>query len=732
MQKKIYFFLFSIFILIIFYILVYRILNPNLAWLAFPIGLLFLKWIEVSLIRGFLLLKKMPKERIQLNLKATGLVFPENYFEKNLKYRACAVIVSFGFVFTYFLWNDFVTTYNEVSDYLKVSKPILKIEYPSFSNLNPMYLYLNESKIDVSVDTSSYLEFRIENLKSEDSWKILLKENKSSGVEKSFSYNISSGVWSSSVASLYEQFEEKENEHNMNKNSKNIEFVLSKQDKKFSGVIHISHTADPTVKLETLAADYSDKDVVVGKINFTVDVSSAVPLTLVELSVRTQSGYHFEKTLAEFANSAEFQFKSSDIDLVTTGIPFVSEDVLYVKAVAKTVLSSLVGESKELVFPVKTPVQVRQELIKNLESAMKELKSLKKVTVEQNNKLQESLSQAVKLASQLSKSGVIKRNIIESMNYIENMSFKNDQYYNSALGKIQSTLNILKRQQKINEAGNFLVRLQSLKNNIVTLNKSETNVMNLISDANELTELAQQLKDHLFEMSKNETFPLSKNEKLIIDKVLKTDKTPQEIHETAKHLQQKKLSEAQQDIQLAVDEANNHLGFAMQIMQQARQRAIQEARIQLQNADNALENSKLAANKIETLLQFSKAKESLDKTPQFGGEFNEALNDAKNATKKAHSYVEENKSSDKTHATQVAQENVEKAILSLQDEEESDKDLQKEQDERAYRSSMDVLAAQGVLDSGWRKKILEEISRLKSQGESSDSPMIRYLESRLR
>jgi hypothetical protein len=45
---------------------------------------------------------------------------------------------------------------------------------------------------------------------------------------------------------------------------------------------------------------------------------------------------------------------------------------------------------------------------------------------------------------------------------------------------------------------------------------------------------------------------------------------------------------------------------------------------------------------------------------------------------------------------------------------------------------MDILAVQGTLDASWRKKILEEISKLKSQGETAESPMIRYLESRLR
>jgi hypothetical protein len=45
---------------------------------------------------------------------------------------------------------------------------------------------------------------------------------------------------------------------------------------------------------------------------------------------------------------------------------------------------------------------------------------------------------------------------------------------------------------------------------------------------------------------------------------------------------------------------------------------------------------------------------------------------------------------------------------------------------------MDAMNAQGQLDSGWRKKIFEEISRLREQGVPADAEIIRYLESRLR
>lgn len=204
------------------------------------------------------------------------------------------------------------------------------------------------------------------------------------------------------------------------------------------------------------------------------------------------------------------------------------------------------------------------------------------------------------------------------------------------------------------------------------------------------------------------------------------------MQEVEKKLAANNIFEAQQAVQKALDEANNHLGFSMQLLQQARLKAMHDAKIKLNRADMELENSKYFPRKKETLNALDNTKSYLEQTPRLGGEFNEFLQEAKKNTKKTIQYANNDSTFDKLISTQKAQEAVERAILSLQDEEESDKDMQKEQDAHSYRSTMDILAAQSVLDSTWRKKILDEISKLKSQGEASDSAMIRYLESRLR
>jgi len=716
------------------YFFSFRILNSQIAWLAFPIGLLFLKWFDLAIIQGFQTLKNYSKERIELNLKAAGISYKKDFYKKTLYLKLFSIIILYIAIFSFTLSKDINDIYQYISQNLKTSKPILKIEFPSYSGQLPKYYDLSANSYEINIDTSSYLEVNIDNLKKDNNWQVLFIENNKVYPERNYTYSLQAGSWSSSVSSLFSLFDEKTNNEDNNKKnlSRNIKIILTNKDKKYISTLILSPTSKPIVNIESANSENKDFKELQGKLNFEIDVKSTVPLTLVELSIRTHSGYHFEKSLAEFSNASEFNFKSDNAELVTLGIPFLQEDTLYVKAIAKTVLSGIFGESKELVFPIKTPIQVRAEIIRKLEEAKKLLIKMNKVTSEQKSKIIPPLSNAAQLAGNLSQSGIVRRNIIESINSVEKISLKNDQNYNSSLGKIQTTINILKRQQNASESSNFLARLQNLKSKIQMLNSKEKDYSEFSSESFELSEIASNLNKQLMNMTNNETYPLTINEKKTLQNILKNDNTSLKVKSTAQSLKQNNLIEAQQEIQNAFEEANNHLGFAMQIMQQVRQRAMQDAKIKLQKADSSLENSKYFPTKNEILNEISNAKDLLEKTPLLGGEFNESLNSAKSATRKSFVFGADERAYERIASTQKAQEAIEKAILSLQDEEESDKELQKEQDARAFRSTMDILAAQSVLDSSWRKKILEEISRLKSQGESSDSPMIRYLESRLR
>jgi hypothetical protein len=157
-----------------------------------------------------------------------------------------------------------------------------------------------------------------------------------------------------------------------------------------------------------------------------------------------------------------------------------------------------------------------------------------------------------------------------------------------------------------------------------------------------------------------------------------------------------------------------------------------DARTKLQKSDQNLEETKSQLPSQKILSNLLNTKDLLKKIAPLGNDFNEALHDAQEHLKSTFVLAQQRKNFERLRETRMTQEAIEKALLSLQDEEENEKEMQKERDARTYRSAMDILAVQGTLDASWRKKILEEISKLKSQGETAESPMIRYLESRLR
>ncbi|WGL59585.1 hypothetical protein QEJ31_13725 [Pigmentibacter sp. JX0631] len=732
MKSKLIHFFFAIFFTIHLSFILYKFINPSLVWTAFPISLLALRLLDVYLFQGQKIIKTFSNERIQLNLSAAG--FSGNNYIKKFNRKKFFLFFLFIGSFFFTFKEEFHLTVDRFTALFQNSYPVLKIEYPSYLSKNPLFIELSKKEQSIEIDSSYYLEINVNNLKKSDTWQVFLIDKNQVYPEKNLSYQMRNGSWSSSVQEMYASFAKDMLNTNIltNKDPKNIELIVSNKEKIFKINLKVNLTLKPEVVFESILKENLDSPQLHGKLNFKLSVNSKVPLTNIELNVRTKSGYSFKKTIAEFANAAEFEFNSESVELVTLGIPFLAEDILYVKANAKTVLSDLVGESKELQFPIKTPLQVRGEIIKNLEDALNRLTHMKKADTVFKSEVLTTLSKSSQLSINLSQSGVVRRNILEAMSSVENMSLKNDSYYEKAKAKIITTLNILNRQQKANETNNFMARLLNLKNNLL-LNENVVNHKNEFrSEAAELQELASGINLQIKKIVNESAYPLSNTEKKSIITLLNADKTSEKLKATEKSLSSDNIYESQNHIQKAMDEANNHLGFAMQLLQQARLKAMQEAKIQLNHADLSLENSKYATNKSEVLKSLEKGKTNLDKTPRLGGEFNEFLQDAKNHTKKTIQAANSDSSFDKLVYTQKAQEAVERAILSLQDEEDSDKDMQKEQEAHSYRSMMDILSAQSTLDSTWRKKILDEISKLKSQGETSDSPMIRYLESRLR
>jgi hypothetical protein len=309
------------------------------------------------------------------------------------------------------------------------------------------------------------------------------------------------------------------------------------------------------------------------------------------------------------------------------------------------------------------------------------------------------------------------------------MQDSQDDHSKAAQKKIQTAMESLQREQNKDRLASVFARLQNLKSTIAKATKEE--LPKLKDDAENLSKDVQTLKKGLRDAVENSASGLTLEEKQEAQRLLDFDKTERKLEDIKSQLESGDKNRAESTASQANEEAQQHMGAAMQMLMAARQRAMKEARDKLTEADKKLEeakNSMAQQQNPQADESLRSAQKDLESTPRLGKEFNEHLNNAKSRTGKA---LKEGEGQQEQNAN-AAQEEIVKALASLQDEEEMEKDGQRESEEQAYRSSMDVMAAQGQLDVGWRKKILEEISRLRAQGESADSPLLKYLESRLR
>jgi hypothetical protein len=702
-----------------------RILGEELWWFGCLLSYVLFEYLQLAFYAAYTARRSLGETRFKLNLNAAHIAPRKLWpYQTRLIFVFVGVISGFGLT----LKSDFQTALGEIVSILEPEVAYVRIEYPGYANTPPIEKELDRgNSFVVQVDTGSFVQVFVRNKKKSSKWNLIINQPEASAEAKAREekHDLSeSGRWSSSVASLYARF-------GVPKQPTAFEFQLFENKGTPAKIrVETSPVPIPIVQLDPTAlpeGELSPADI--GKLYFNVEANSRIPLSLVELAVRTKSGYRFSKTLGEFANASELNFTSQRSELSTMGIPFSEKDILYIKAVAKTVAPDIVGESREIEIHVKSRQEIRQELVKELEEALETLKNAKGTTEEQKNSVQKNLSKAQQLSTQLGRRSPMRKLLDEAQKEIERMQASQDDHSKTAQKKIQTAMESLQREQNKDRLASVFARLQNLKSTIAKASKQE--LPKLKEDAQNLSKDVQTLKQGLHDAVENSASGLTLEEKQEAQRLLNFDKTDKKLEDIMAQLESGDKNRAESTATQANDEAQQHMGAAMQMLMAARQRAMKEAREKLTEADKKLEDAKNSlAQKQDPKADESlrSAQKDLESTPRLGKEFNEHLNNAKSRTGKA---MREGPGQQEQNAS-AAQDEIVKALSSLQDEEEMEKDGQRDSEEQAYRSSMDVMAAQGQLDVGWRKKILEEISRLRAQGESADSPLLKYLESRLR
>lgn len=717
MQRTLFFLrlLFVTFVTAIIYTLTCKWVDRDLAVFSLPLSLVFLHWCHLAIVQPWWEMRSLSRARIELNLEASRVRSTHYRFKNHLNILLLAVALGMGaslsFQESFLKWGQYALRS------LLPTQAKLSVEAPSYARIGPKEYALSTENTLITTDTESYLKLRLEN--ADGVWSLSLNSNG----KKQQAQLSATGLWSTSTQALYTRLQTNTTNE---RPPLSVTLELSNGKKTFHATLALNPTPKPDVVLEQVSPQRQAQENAKEKLAFGVAVQSVVPLSLIELSVRTKSGYQFKKTLGEFTNDRQEQFRLPYTELLTAGIPFQSDDILYVKAVAKTVLAELVGESKELSFPIQTPMQIRQEVIQKLERA---LANLKKGGTKENilKDLQESKEQL----GSMSKYGSMQRNLSKAMEQASASQRKQDAQSRAAQAQIQKVLDMLKRQQKNAETINFIYQLQKLNadlNQEKNLDNKETHAQ----EADKLQVKAQKIHRDLTGLAKLAGEFLEPEEKKLVQTLLQADKTAQNLNTAKKALGENNLPASRAQTQMALDSAVKNLSGAAQILSQARARAIAKAKKHLNAASDALEHSIQESSSKEMEEFLKEGTEHLQQTPIVNEEMMAALGSAKKNTEESKQAVRQKKWDKQLKSAQNAQNDIERALLSLEDEEQNEQQSQREQEERNYRASMDILSAQGQLDASWRKKILEEIARLKKQGTPSDDPMIQYLESRLR
>ena len=718
-----------------------ELLGSSLWFFGLPFTLVLLQYFEVAVANGSRTLKKIPTARLRLNMKASGISKLPVVWPFQVRFFVLALVLLSCFF--YAMRDRVAESFVAVAEALRKEEVMLRIEYPTFAELPALETLLADKNQEFTADTGSYIQLFVKNKKPSTQWQLQIQAQSTgkNSTENTGTNDIpsvplasqneslsASGNFAQSMASLYSLFKLSEKE------GARFVFTLSNDGKKTrTATVNVSPVPVPVVNLELLSSSQDQGSTAgdpgaAGKLNFSVRAQSKVPLALVELSVRTESGYRFNKTLGEFANSNQLDFESKLAELSTFGIPFSANDILYVKAVAKTVVAGLEGESRELNIVIKNRQQIREQVIEKLLNALKELRSNEKPFAESQTQIQEDLHEAESAANSLGRQSTASRQTRAAQEDARTMAAKGDKNAKAAEKKIESALESLKREADSEDMGNLFARLQSLKSSISRANDDE--LKNISKDAQKLKADAEQMHEKLSQALQSPSANLSPEEMQAAQSMLGKDKTAQKLEATAEALGQGKRNESAQGATEAFDESQKSMGSVMQLLQAARARAMKEARERLTTADGQLEQAK-GKTPQKAQGQVEEAQKELGQTPQLSQEFNEALSEAQEAGKDAQKKAQKG-NPEFQDAVQQTQEGIVKALSALQDEEESQRQQSRDQDGQNYRTAMDALAAQGQLDVGWRKRILDEIARLRGRGEGADSPLIKYLESRLR
>lgn len=719
-----------------------RFVGWHLWWLVIACLFASIAAVEVLLIPGLVALRDLGSQRVSLNLIAEG--------NSSHRWRVFPVVVAsrlciFGLLAAFLYGNSpFAEAAVRGVPRWLASTPLaglwintelhFRVEFPSWLQKEPVSILLEPGQTpQVEVDSYSLVGLDVVGvpqgqwsvasvLEVEDSldsarWTMLADD------ESRFVLSIGGrGQWTRSLDSIYGQAKLPKDR------SSRLRVAVVGPDYTREVLVQVAGVQAPHVVLTAVSDRQVDVgDPQAGRVDFSVTAKSYVPMTVVELLVRTQSGYRFSKTVAEFGGLTKLELEDVASTLNLQGIPFAAHDVLYVKARAGTVLSGLVGESEELSFEIRTRLALVQEITKRLQSVLKSLADESTGVAEARRNIAEQLAEARTLTRQLGHRSPVHRRVGEALESSKQMRIRKDQAAQTTQQKVEEALQALKREHNQQKAIDFFARLQNLRNSVGRVSPEELPA--LAGETGELARSALELKGQLSGLFQDPGMGLSAAEQTQVKTLLNQDRTSEALEKLIPELQAANKMNSEIAVGDAAGEAQENLLEAFRMIVAARRRAVETAKQELQEADEAFQRARSDTDPAKPV---EEGQSHVSRVPRLGGEFDQVMQKVDKAARHARGVASSRQREAMAIPLDEAQDGIVDALVLLQEEEAQDKQMNQAQEDRERRSRQELVSAQGDLDASWRKAILDEIARFRDQGETADSPLVKYLESRLR
>jgi hypothetical protein len=463
-----------------------------------------------------------------------------------------------------------------------------------------------------------------------------------------------------------------------------------------------------------------------GELLFALSVYSEVPLSHLNVLLQTKSGY---ETLRKFKSfSQEKAYEDPAWSLSYFGIPFQKEDELKVKVIAQTSEESIYGESREWIFPIKSPNSLIEEIVRALLAISQHLDHVSQPFDQWKTKLKGLFSESLEAAEKMQDLKTLQEELLSLKQDSNALTPQSDDLRSDLKKRIDALLKLFLSQKKEIDLILFLTQLLNLKNQLAGEEWPPSRFKEKIEPTNDLVESHQVIDEQAQALIKKySAHPDEDIQKLA--KNAQKDKTATHL----KQLKENLTNQNQDQGFLSADGAfESFTSFILPLFQieQEEQKRQQEEQQQLQNEIS--ENLEQLMDQIENEDQEG-ASETLKKMEKLLE--NSSIEDKKQwleIIKNLQNQIQNKQFSE-------AKESLEKLVDKLKEfqlEKELIQDIQKEINEHYERLSHqhqnELLESKDLKDLRWRERLLEDISLEKNRGRSSHSPQIQYLEEQLK